>query len=365
MITCNNVKEQACDLADEIIARWRYVINSGDFILGEDVSRLEAWFSRRCHGAYAISLNSGTDALHLAFRALGVGPGDEVITCSNTFVATVGAIVAVGARPILADVGDDELINVNTITPHLSARTRVVVPVYLRGRPVEAESIVRWCQSHGIAVVEDCAQAIGTTIDDRQVGTLGDAAAFSLHPLKTLGCLGDGGMLVTTNSKIAEYATLARNHGLRSRDEAVLFGMNSRLDTLQAAALNIKVNHLDQWLKRRKAIAAYYDDALAETRTGGDLGGSKPGNAFYHYVVGSKKRSDLQKYLAINGIEATIHYPMPIHLQEAWLKSQPHINLPNTERLAREILTIPCHHHLSDEDVQRIVTTIKNFDCVS
>jgi dTDP-4-amino-4,6-dideoxygalactose transaminase len=362
MVKCNNIQEQARDLTDSIYERWRHVLTAGDFVLGEEVSRFEAWMSQRCGGAYAISMNSGTDALFLALRALGIGVGHEVITCSNTFVATVGAIVAVGAQPILADVGDDELINVDTIAPLLTARSRAVIPVHLRGRPVDIDSILAICRPSGVAVVEDCAQAIGTTINGRQVGTSGDAAAFSLHPLKTLGGMGDGGALVTTNPAIAEYAKKARNHGLQSRHEAVLFGINSRLDSLQAAAINIKAQHLDQWLRRRREIAAFYDDAFAETAIGADLGGGRFGSSYYHYVVKSGKRDKLQQHLAKHDIEATVHYPIPIHRQQAWLCSQPSVSLPTTERLAQEILTIPCHHHLSDGDVQKVATAVRRFD---
>lgn len=292
MIKCNNVQEQAHDLSGLIFERWREVFNAGEFVLGDEVPRFETWMSQRCAGAYAISMNSGTDALLLALKALGVGPGHHVITCSNTFVATVGAIVAVGAQPILADVGDDELINVDTIAPLLTTRTRAVIPVHLRGRPVDIDSIVALCNAHGVAVIEDCAQAIGTTINGRQVGTSSDASAFSLHPLKTLGGLGDGGVLVTTNPKIAEYARSARNHGLQVRDESVVFGMNSRLDSLQAAALNVKVEHLDHWLRRRKEIADFYNEALGETATGADLGKQRTGSSYYHYVVKSKSETN-------------------------------------------------------------------------
>ncbi|AJX31264.1 DegT/DnrJ/EryC1/StrS family aminotransferase [Burkholderia oklahomensis] len=361
MIQCNNVQEQARDLSGLIVERWRDVLEAGDFVLGEEVSRFETWMSQRCGGACAIAMNSGTDALLIALRALGVGPGHEVVTCANTFVATVGAIVAAGARPVLADVGDDELVDIDTIAPLLSARTKAVIPVHLRGRPVDVAPIVALCRAHGVAVVEDCAQAIGTTIDGRQVGTAGDAAAFSLHPLKTLGALGDGGVLVTTDPEIAEYAKSVRNHGLQTRDEAIMFGINSRLDSLQAAALNVKVRQLDSWLDRRKAIAAFYDEALAGTDTGTDLGGGRPGNAYYHYVVRSGYRDRLRRHLDDHGIQAAIHYPIPIHRQRAWLRGQPDVSLPNTERLAREILTIPCHHHLSDGDVERIATAIRRF----
>ncbi|MDX7999979.1 DegT/DnrJ/EryC1/StrS family aminotransferase [Xenorhabdus sp. Reich] len=362
MIKCNNIQEQALDLSELIFKQWRNVLATGDFVLGEEVSKFEAWMSQCCGGTYAVSLNSGTDALLLSLQALGVGPGDEVITCANTFVATVGAIVAVGATPILADVGDDELLNIDTIASLLTERTKAVIPVYLRGRPVDIDPIVSLCRAKGVFVIEDCAQAIGTTINGHQVGTLADAAAFSMHPLKTLGCFGDGGALITTNQKIAEYARLARNHGLQTRNESVLFGINSRLDTLQAAALNIKAQYLNQWLQRRQEIAAFYNQELFNTTTGMDLGGGKTGNSYYHYVVKSKNRDKLQQHLGRNGIEATIHYPKPIHQQRAWLNSQPHIVLPNTERLSQEILTIPCHHHLSDSDVERVVIAIKQFD---
>ncbi|WP_408600388.1 DegT/DnrJ/EryC1/StrS family aminotransferase [Pseudomonas sp. PLMAX] len=362
MIKCNNVLEQANDLSALILKRWQVLLATGDFVLGEEVAKFEAWMSERCNGANAISLNSGTDALILALRALGIGPGDEVITCANTFVATVGAIVAAGAKPVLADVGDDELINVDTIEPLMNARTKAVIPVYLRGRPLNIDAIIDLCRSRGVVVIEDCAQAIGTTIDGHQVGTRGDASAFSMHPLKTLGGFGDGGVLVTTHPEIAEYAIKARNHGLETRNESVLFGVNSRLDSLQASALNLKVQYLDQWLKRRVEIAAFYDQALSRTATTVDLGRGKPGGSYYHYVVQSKHRDRLQSFLAENDIHAAVHYPTPIHWQEAWLKSQPPVVLPNTERLSREMLTLPCHHHLTDSDVEKVVATIKRFD---
>lgn len=365
MIKCNNVQEEASDLSPLILEQWRRALSIGDFVLGDEVMRFEAWMSLRCDGAYAVSVNSGTDALVLAMRAMGIGAGDEVITCSNTFVATVGAIVAVGARPVLADVGDDELLNVETIAPVVSARTKAVIPVHLRGRPVGMDSVLNFCRTRGIAVIEDCAQAIGTTIDGCQAGTRSDAAAFSLHPLKTLGGLGDGGVLVTKTPAIADYAKSARNHGLQDRGESIAFGGNSRLDTLQAAALNVKVQYLDQWISRRKQIAAFYDAALAETDTSADPGKEEPGSSYYHYVVKSAQRDKLQEHLAKHQIQAMVHYPTPVHQQQAWQRSQPPVSLPTTERLAREILTIPCHHHLTDADVEKIAMSIRRFDARS
>ena len=362
MIRCNDIQEQTHDLSELIVERWRRVLQEGEFVLGDEVSLFEAEMSRRCDGAYAIAMNSGTDALFLALRAMGIGAGHEVVTCSNTFVATVGAIVATCARPVLADVGDDELVNADTIMPLMNGRTRAVVPVHLRGRPVDIDSITACCRPLDVAVIEDCAQAIGTMTNGRQVGTSSDAAAFSLHPLKALGALGDGGVLITTNPSIAEYARHARNHGLISREESVAFGINSRLDTLQAAVLNVKVQYLDRWLHRRKEIAGFYDERLAGTATGGDIASGKRGSAYYHYVVRSKNRDELLQHLAGHGIQAAVHYPIPIHRQQAWLHSQPPVSLPTTERLAREILTIPCHHHLSDGDVEAVTKAIWRFD---
>lgn len=362
MIKCHNVQEQASDLSELILEQWRRAMIAGDFVLGEEVTRFEAWMSQRCGGAYAVSVNSGTDALVLALRALGIGAGDEVITCSNTFIATVGAILAVGARAILADVDEDELMNVETIARVANAHTKAVIPVHLRGRPVEMASVLSFCRAREISVIEDCAQAIGTTINGRHVGTFGDASAFSFHPLKTLGALGDGGVLVTNNLTIAKYATSARNHGLHDRGQSSAFGGNSRMDTLQAAALNVKAQYLDQWLLRRKQIAAFYDAALAHTRTSADPGHKKAGSSYYHYVVKSGHRDTLRQHLGELGIQAMIHYPTPVHHQEAWLRSQSPISLPSTERLAREILTIPCHQHLTDGEVERIATAIRRFD---
>ncbi|MDV6661328.1 aminotransferase class V-fold PLP-dependent enzyme, partial [Pseudomonas aeruginosa] len=185
MIKYNNVREQAQDLSVQIFERWQELLQSGDFILGDEVVAFESWMSNRCGGAHTVAVNSGTDALFLALCAFGIGPGDEVITCGNTFVATVGAIVSTGARPVLADVGDDELMNIDTIAPLLSDRTKAVIPVYLRGRPLDIDAIVQLCHSYSVVVIEDCAQAIGTTVNGQQVGAHADASAFSMHPLKT------------------------------------------------------------------------------------------------------------------------------------------------------------------------------------
>jgi aminotransferase EvaB len=361
MIRCTNVVEQAQEIHDEVSARWAEVVKSGDFILGEEVDIFEGWFSERCGGAHAISLNSGADALKVSLLAMGVGTGDEVITCSNTFIATVGAIRAVGATPILADVGPDELMTADLISAVTTWRTKVVIPVHLRGRPVHIAPIKKFCDSRGIGILEDCAQAIGTTDCGKQVGSDGGAAAFSLHPLKTLGGFGDGGVLVTRNNDIASFARRYRNHGMERRGNSLLFGDNSRLDSLQAAVLNVKTKYLDVWLKRRLEIANFYNASLLNSLIGPDLGVALAGNSYYHYVVKAERRDALIAHLAKNNVETAIHYPLPIHHQRAWTDSESHIDLPVTCYLAQRILTVPCHQHLTDAEVEHVATCIKKF----
>jgi dTDP-3-amino-2,3,6-trideoxy-4-keto-D-glucose/dTDP-3-amino-3,4,6-trideoxy-alpha-D-glucose/dTDP-2,6-dideoxy-D-kanosamine transaminase len=247
MIKCNNVQEQAQDRSGQIFERWQALLQSGDFILGDEVLMFESWMSDRCGGAHAVALNSGTDALFLALRALKIGPGDKVITCADTFVATVGAIVSAGTRPVLADVGDDELMDVDTIAPHLSDRTKAIIPVYLRGRPLDIDAIIDLCRSRGMA-----------------------------------GCWPPA-IRRLPNTRVSR-AIMAWKH-VTNRSGSALTLDSTRLDSLQAAALNVKAQYLDQWLKRRVEIAAFYDDVLSAARTGTDLGGSKPGNSYYHYVV--------------------------------------------------------------------------------
>jgi dTDP-4-amino-4,6-dideoxygalactose transaminase len=362
MIKVTNVKEQAQDLYSEIQTRWKKIIETGDFILGQEVNDFESWMSVRCGTAHAISMNSGTDALVVAMRALGIGPGDEVITCANTFIATVGAIISVGATPVLADVGRDELINAISISKIITTKTKAVIPVHLRGRPVDMRPILEICKHFGIFIIEDCAQAIGTSINGKQVGTDGIASAFSLHPLKTLGGFGDGGILITQDEHIATYAQLYVNHGLENRTSANFFGINSRLDSMQAAILNLKTRYLDSWLKRRNQIAHFYNAELKDTLSGIDLGESVPGNSYYHYVLATTYRKEFSAFLANAGIQTAIHYPIPIHQQTAWFARHKKVSLPMTEILSQRIVTIPCHHHLSDVHVEHITQTIKKFD---
>lgn len=250
-----NLGPENAPLFDDMVAGLREVVLSGQFMLGDDVERFEEGFAAFQGARYAIGVNSGTDALSLPLRAMGVGPGDEVITVANTFVATVGAILEVGATPRFADVGEDENLDPEALEAAITPRTRAVIPVHLRGRPVDMVRVMEVARRHDLVVVEDGAQAHGARFADRAVGTYGAAGGFSLHPQKILGACGDAGVIVTDDAELARQLRYLRHHGLRTREEVVRWGHNSRLDNLQAAFLNAKLPHLAGWLERRRALA--------------------------------------------------------------------------------------------------------------
>ncbi|MBI3636042.1 MAG: DegT/DnrJ/EryC1/StrS family aminotransferase, partial [Candidatus Rokubacteria bacterium] len=257
------------------------------FVLGPQVARFEARFARLCGTTRAAGLNSGTDALFLALKALGIGPGDEVITAPNSFVATAGAIVAAGARPVFADVGDDYTIAPALVAAAVTPRTRVIMPVHLTGTPADMDALTAIAARHGLAVVEDAAQAVGASVNGRPVGSLGAAGCFSLFPLKNLGVAGDGGMLTTSSADLDRAVKLLRHHGLASRDECEVFGYNSRLDTLQAIVGDALLDSLDAVTKKRIDNAALYDAALAPLAPDVVLPPRRPGArpVFHTYVV--------------------------------------------------------------------------------
>lgn len=358
MIKCTALSFENKVLGPHILAEWQQILSRGSFVLGDQVQSLEAWFSQRCGGAGAVGVNSGTDALSLALQAVGVTSGDEVITVSNSFVATVGAIVDIGARPVLADVLKDETIDPNAAERLVSPHTRAIVAVHLRGRPCQIDRLRKLCDEQSLALVEDCAQAIGTHVGETQVGVFGDAAAFSLHPLKSLGGVGDGGMVVARCDEVVNQVRLRRNHGLASRDAVELFGRNSRLDEIQAGVLNLKTVYIDDWLRRRHEIANYYNAAFDESAVGRDLGVDLPGNSYYHFVVAVEHRDELRKQLGADGIETAVHYPIPVHKQAAWIRSFGEVSLPATEELATKILTVPCHPGLSDSEVEYVCSKV-------
>lgn len=343
------------------------VLESGSFILGPRVEAFEQAFARSCGARFAVGVASGLDALTLSLRALGIGPGDEAITAPNSFVGSASCIALAGATPVFADAADDYNIDPDAIERAVTPATRAIVPVHLTGRPARMQRIVEIARKFNLAVVEDAAQAVGARLDGRSVGTFGNAGAFSLHPLKTLGACGDGGIVVTDDAALADRLRLLRNHGLLDRATCVEFAPNSRLDELQAAMLLVKMNYVREWTEQRRANVELYRKGLAgidEIRVPRDGAGEE---AVYHtLVVLAEQRDELQAHLRAAGIGSGVHYPVPIHLSEAAKGLGYKLgDFPKTEWQASRILSLPVYQGLATQDVEAVCEAIREFYATS
>ncbi|MFZ3330994.1 MAG: DegT/DnrJ/EryC1/StrS family aminotransferase [Candidatus Acidiferrales bacterium] len=347
-------------ISTDINAAIQGVLNRSDYILGDEVRLFEEDFAKYIGTAHALGVGSGLDALELALRAYGIGPGDEVITAANTFIATVLAIVAVGAKPVLAEM-DPATYNIApaAIEAAITSRTRGIMPVHLYGQPADMEPILAIARKHGLLVIEDAAQAHGAQYAGKRAGSWGHAAAFSFYPGKNLGAYGDGGLITTNDAAIAEKIRYLRNYGQKVKYEHVVAGTNSRLDTIQAAVLRVKLRYLDRWNALRNEHAAAYSAALADgpfvlpkitlNRT----------HIFHLYVVQTENRAAIQEFLNQRGVATGIHYPIPIHLQEA-CKSLGYRrgDFPVTEHAATHILSLPIFPELTAQQREFIAGTL-------
>jgi dTDP-4-amino-4,6-dideoxygalactose transaminase len=359
-----NLVAQHRELKAELLQAIGGVLDSAAFILGEQVQEFERRFAQLCGARHAVAVNSGTDALILALRALGIGPGAEVITTPSSFVATAAAIVAVGARPVFVDVGPDYNLDPARVEQAITPATRALLPVHLTGRPTDTDALGQIARQRGLVVVEDAAQAVGAQYRGRPVGCLGNAGCFSLHPLKTLNACGDGGVITTSDDAVAERLRILRNIGLRSRDECVEWSGNSRLDTIQAAILLVKLPHLDAWTRARRAIADYYRKALADV----------PGvvlplpdrphefSVYHTFMIQAERRDALKRFLLERGIGTAIHYPVPIHRHPAAASWEllPG-SFPVAEGQAARFLSLPIWHGLKQAQLDEVVTGIRAF----
>ncbi|TPW21975.1 MAG: pyridoxal-phosphate-dependent aminotransferase [Elusimicrobia bacterium] len=350
-------------LKAELLAAVGAVIDSGQFILGPQVPAFEAALADVCGTKHAVGLNSGTDALILALRALGVGPGDEVITAANSFVASASAAALVGATPVLVDVRDDYNMDPEALARAVTPRTKAIIPVHLTGRPADMDPILAVAKKHKLFVVEDCAQAVAAEYRGRRVGSMGTIGCFSLHPLKTLNACGDGGAAVTDDAALLAKMALLRNLGLQSRENCTDWSSNSRLDTVQAAMLLVKLKHLDAWTAARRKNAAFYQEALA-----GIPGVVAPRDqafekAVYHtFIIQADRRDALKAYLAERGIDTAVHYPRPIHLQDAAKPlGKPLGSFPVAERQAGRILSLPVYPELTPSQLEWVAASIREF----
>jgi len=338
------------------------VVERGDFILGAELDQFEHEFAVYCGVRYAVGVDSGLSALELTFRGAGIGPGHEVITQANTFIATVGAILAVGARPILTECDPLGGMDPEAVAQAISHRTRAIIPVHLFGRIGEIDAILAIAANHGVAVIEDACQAHGAIWRGRRAGSFGLAAAFSFYPAKNLGAFGDGGMLVTGSDAIAAQTRAMRNYGQRAKYEHVALALNRRLDTLQAAVLRIKLPYLDRWNAQRQYLAKVYRENLQDLPL--TLPAPEPvGRHVYHlFVVTTPERDALRTALTAAGIETGIHYPVTLHLQPALQAlGYPAGAFPQAERLAATSLSLPMYPELPVEHVERVAAAVRRY----
>lgn len=361
-INHNYLAEQFAD-HDVILAKIREVVIRGDFTLGEEVDKLEAEFAKLCNTKHAVGLGSGTDALFLSLKALGVDKGDEVITTPFTFYATIGAIVTAGATPVFADIGDDFNIDPANIAGKITKKTKAIMPVHWSGRPCEMDDIEAIARAHNIPVVSDACHAIKATYKGRQAGELGTVAGFSFHPLKNLNIWGDGGIVATNSDQVANQLRLIRNHGLINRDESAVFSYNSRLDTVQAVVARHLMQKIDHITQSRIANATYFDEGLRGINAIHIPQRKKHISEVFHiYSLMYEDRDKLQKFLVERDVDAKVHYPIPMHLQPAakFLGHKPG-DFPKAELAARKTLSLPVHEFVTREQQDRVISLIREF----
>src|SRR3989338_3182285 len=354
------LKRQYGGLKDELKAAIEKVMSSGGFILGEDAGLFEKEFAGYCGVKYGIGVNSGTDALFLACLACGIGKGDEVITPAYTYIATSLGISMSGARPVFVDIEEKTYnMDVSKIEKVITKKTKAILLVHLYGHPADMDPIMRIAKKHKLKVIEDCAQAHGALYKDKKIGSFGDAACFSFYPTKNLGAFGDAGMVVTNSEEVRDKILLLRDYGRKGRYEHIIKGYNSRLDTLQAAILRIKLNHLDEWNEKRRKNAGLYTELFKEKK----LDIIVPYEAEYAkhvynlYAVRVKNRKEVMEKLADKGVRTLIHYPIPIHLQECYKElGYKKGGFPVSERCCEEILSLPMYPELTEEEIRYVVT---------
>lgn len=348
---------------DEIIDEIRELVKSGDFTLGKPVGEFEEMFAEMLGVKYAVGVGSGTDALKLPLKALGLGSGDEVITAANTFYATVGAVNEVGATPVFVDCDDSFCIDVDQLEAAVTPRTKAIMPVQLTGDVADMPRIMEIADRHGIPVVEDGCQSLLGEYNGRKVGTFGIACGFSMHPLKIINVWGDAGITVTNDDEMNRKLRLLRNHGLKNRDEMEIFGYNTRLDSLQAVVGKWIVRRTGDIVAKRAAAAAYYDaglESIPQVRIPTRNPATK--NVYLLYMIFAEDRDRLLQHCIAAGIEAKVHYPIPLYRQEALqFLNLPVGSFPVTDRHAKEVISFPVDQHLTRAEQDHVIKTVNEF----
>lgn len=374
MIPFVDLSKQYHSIRREIDRAISKVLNRGRFILGEELFSLEEEFARYCNTKYAVGVGSGTEALHLSLLACGVEPGDEVITVPNTAVPTISAICFANARPLFVDI-DPETYTMNpgeldkclkerfgNNGPRLTGKPKAIIPVHLYGHPADMDPIVEVARKYGLKVVEDACQAHGAEYKGRKVGSMGEAGCFSFYPTKNLGAYGDGGMVVTNDGEMARELRRLRNYGEERKYHNVIKGFNSRLDEIQAAILRVKLLHLDKWNKARRSYAGLYNRLLQKSPVTTPVERDYAKHVFHLYVIRARPRDKMREWLKGKGIATGIHYPTPVHFQPAYRDLGYNKGaFPVAEEYAREILSLPLHPDLTEDEIKSVIQAVKDF----
>lgn len=361
-----DLKAQYHSLKDELDNAVLAVLGRGDFILGRDVGLLEEEFAKFCGTKHAIGVDTGLSAIELVLRALNIGAGDEVITVANTFIATVLGASASGAIPVLVDCDPDTYnIDPGKIEAAITEKTKAIIPVHLYGQPADMDPILEIAKKHNLYVLEDAAQAHGAYYKGQRAGSIGDAGTFSFYPAKNLGAYGDGGMIVTNNDDVAQTVRMYRNYGQSKKYHHDVKGTNCRLDTVQAAVLRVKLNHIDDWNGLRNQHAAYYTEQLSDTGFGLPVVAADTESVWHLYVIRTTQREALMEFMAERNISTGIHYPVPVHMHPAYSELN-HLQgqFPNTEQYASEIVSLPMYPELTPELLDHVVKGLKDFEAL-
>ena len=364
MIPFVDLKAQYDSIAAEVDAAIHNVITTSDFILGKDVEKFEQEFAAYCETKYAVGMDSGISALELVLRALGIGAGDEVITVSHTFIATVSSISFTGARPVFVEVDAHSCnLDPSKLEAAITPRTKAILPVHLYGQPADMDVIGAVANKHGLALIEDACQAHGARYQGKRVGSFGAAGCFSFYPGKNLGAYGDGGAVTTNDAALADKLRMLRNYGQREKYNHIHLAYNRRLDSMQAAILRVKLPHLDRWNARRADIAAQYERALRNApgitlpRVAADRT-----HVYHLYVIQHPDRDGLLAHLKSRGVSAGLHYPTPVHLQPCYRDLGVRAgSLPVSEALAKRVISLPMYAEMTTEQVQRVWEAVQEF----
>ncbi len=358
-----DLKSEYKFLRNEIRIAIQKVMENSDFILGRALEEFESNFAKYIGTNYAVGVASGTDALYLSLQALNLEKNNEVITPSYTFIATVLAIVNAGLKPVLVDISEENYcIDIQQFKKKITKKTKAIIPVHLYGYPCKINEIAKICEENNIYLVEDACQAHGAMYKNKRVGSFGNTAAFSFYPSKNLGCYGDGGIVTTNDPKIFENLKYLRNYGQTSKYEHAYFGINSRLDTIQAAILNVKLRYLDGWNKKRREIASYYRKLLKNVPVILPPEDTVDTYQVYHlFVIRTKIRDKLYKHLRANNIGTIIHYPIPIYLQKSFRNLFKDESYPISDSISKEVLSLPIDPFISTEKVEYICKLITDI----